>query len=80
MKSIELQKNPLRKLGESTDKLRLKILVSDYPSSAIISEMLYRGNYSIAYEKCKAVFGSTNTFTLLAHELVLQWERLTGGE
>lgn len=80
MKSIDLKKNPLRELGESTDKLRLRILVADYPSSAIISGMLYRGNYSGAYDKCKEVFGATATFTLWAYDLAKQWEILTWGE
>lgn len=43
MKISSLDKNPIRRLGESTDKLRVRLLVADYPSSAIISVMLYRG-------------------------------------
>ena len=78
MKSIELQKNPLRKLGESTDKLRLRILVADYPSSAIISGMLYRGEYENAYARCVEAFGATHTFSQCCYDLVLQWEQLTG--
>ena len=78
MKSIDLKKNPLRELGESTDKLRLRILVADYPSSAIISGMLYRGEYAKAYERCVDVFGATHTFTYWCHDLAMQWERLTG--
>ena len=80
MENIELQKNPIRKLGESTDKLRARILVYDDPSSVIISGMLYRGNYSGAYDKCKNIFGDTHTFTLWAYDLAKQWEMLAWGE
>ena len=76
--NIEIKKNPIRLLGESTDKLRLRILVSDYPSSAIISGMLYRGEYAKAYDRCVEVFGATHTFSQWCYDLVLQWERLTG--
>ena len=78
MKSSELQKNHIRRLGESTDKLRLRMLVADYPSSAIISGMLYRGEYEKAYNRCVEVFGATHTFSLWCYDLFLRWERLTG--
>ena len=78
MKSSEIQKNPIRCLGESTDKLRLRMLVADYPSSAIISGLLYRGEYEKAYSRCVEVFGATHTFSLGCYDLYQQWERLTG--
>ena len=78
MKSSEIQKNPIRRLGESTDKLRLRVLVADYPSSATISGMLYMGEYEKAYNRCVEVFGATHTFSLCCYDLYLQWERLTG--
>ena len=78
MKISSLEKNPIRILGESTDKLRVKLLVADYPSSVIISGMLYRGEYEKAYNRCVEVFGATHTFSQWCYDLVLQWERLTG--
>ena len=79
MESINLKKNPLRKLGESTDKLRANILAYDkLLVSYIISDMLYRGEYQKAYKRCSEVFGETHMFTYWAYDLALQWERLTG--
>lgn len=80
MGKVSLEKNHVRRLGESTDKLRARMLAYDYPSSAIISGMLYRGQYENAYKKCVEVFGATHTFSLWCYDLALQWERLTGKE
>ena len=74
----DLEKNQVRRLGESIDKLRVKLLVADYPSSEAISGMLYRGCYEKAYKRCVEVFGATHTFSLGCYDLVKQWKRLTG--
>ena len=78
IRNISVEKNHIRRLGESTDKLRVRMLAADYPSSATISGMLYRGEYENAYNRCVEVFGATHTFSLWCYDLFLQWERLTG--
>ena len=79
-KSIELKKSPIHRLGESTDKLRVRVLAYNDVSSVIISDMLYRGAYENAYKKCVERFGSTDTLTLWAYDLAKQWEMLAWGE
>lgn len=78
--NIEVKKSLIHRLGESTDKLRMRILAYNDISAVIISDMLYRGDYKNAYKKCVEKFGATDTFTYWAYDLALQWERLTGRE
>ena len=79
-KNVALKKSPIRRLGESTDKLRVRVLAYNDVSAVIISDMLYRGDYENAYKKCVERFGSTDTLTLWAYDLSTQWEMLAGGE
>lgn len=79
MKVSDLKKNPLRELGESTDKLRVRVLAYDDVSAVIISDMLYRGNYRGAYKKCVEKFGVKDTLTLWAYDLAEKWEILAWG-
>lgn len=76
--TINLEKTPIRRLGESADKLRVRILAYTDVSAVIISDMLYRGDYESAHKKCIERFGATNTFSQWCYDLVLQWERITG--
>ena len=79
-KNVALKKSPIRRLGESTDKLRVRVLAYNDVSAVIISDMLYRGDYENAYKKCVERFGSTDTLTLWAYDLSTQWEMLACGE
>ena len=76
--NVDIKKSPIHRLGESTDKLRVRVLAYNDVSAVIISDMLYRGDYESAYKKCVERFGSTDTLTFWAYDLALQWERLTG--
>ena len=76
--NIEIEKNPIRLLGESADKLRVRILKYDDVSAVIISDMLYWGDYESAHKKCIERFGATDPFTYWCYALAMQWERLTG--
>ena len=78
--NVELMKSPIHRLGESTDKLRVRVLAYNDVSAVIISDMLYRGAYESAYKKCVERFGSTDTITLWAYDLAKQWEMLAWGE
>ena len=79
-KNIDLKKSPIHRLGESTDKLRVRVLAYNDVSAVIISDMLYRGDYENAYKKCVERFGSTDTLTLWAYDLAEQWQMLAWGE
>lgn len=74
--NVEIKKSPLHQLGESADKLRVRILKYDSIESVIISDMLYRGDFKSAYKKCIKVFGETDTLTYWAYDLALQWDIL----
>lgn len=76
--NVEIKKNPIRLLGESADKLRVRVLAYDDVSAVIISDMLYRGDYESAHKKCIERFGATDPFTYWCYDLAMQWERLTG--
>ena len=80
MGNISLEKNHIRRLGESTDKLRVRVLAYNDVSAVIISDMLYRGAYESAYKNCVERFGATDTLTLWAYDLAKQWEMLAWGE
>jgi len=72
--NVEIKKSPLCRFAESADKLRARVLEYDDISSVIISDMLYRGDYAGAYEKCAQKFGETDMLTYWAYDLSLQWE------
>ena len=76
--NVEIAKNPIHRIGESADKLRVRILKYNDVSAVIISDMLYQGDFAGAYKKCVKRFGATDPFTYWCYALVLQWERLTG--
>ena len=78
--NFDIKKSPIHRLGESTDKLRVRVLAYNDVSAVIISDMLYRGAYESAYKKCIERFGSTDTLTLWAYDLSKQWEMLAWGE
>lgn len=73
-KNIDLKKSPIHRIGESADKLRVRILAYDDVSSVIISDMLYRGEYESAHKKCIERFGATDPLTFWAYDLALKWE------
>lgn len=73
-KNVELKKSPIHRLGESADKLRVRILAYDDVSAVIISSMLYKGDFDGAYKKCIERFGETDTLTQWAYDLALKWK------
>ena len=72
--NVEIKKSPLHSIGESADKLRVRILAYNDVSAVIISSMLYKGDFDGAYKKCIERFGETDTLTHWAYDLSLQWK------
>lgn len=74
--NVEIEKSPIHRIGESADKLRLRILEYNDVSAVIISSMLYKGDFDGAYKKCIERFGATDTLTHWAYDLACNGKSL----